>query len=319
MLSAFAAIIVITMVVLAFVWSSEPGTFSVQVRTEAETNLKASDVAPGAFTTAALIGVSKTLLEKPGGYLRNDLIPPSLLLDNMPSWERGVVIELRDTIRALRDDFSRAQTQSPEDRDLVSADAQFHFDDAHWILPATEDEFSAGVAALSRYLARLHVRGPERANFHVRADNLNFYLATVEKRLGGYAQQLAGNVISWNAAGEPESDPQAASATQPTQPTTAWLDVDNVFYEARGYSWALLHTLRGIEKDFAKVMVAKAADAPLRQIIEKLEKTQATVWSPVILNNSGFGLLTNHSLVMSSYISRANAAIIDLRSLISEG
>ncbi|MFT5450328.1 MAG: hypothetical protein ACI9DC_005534, partial [Gammaproteobacteria bacterium] len=42
MLSAFAAIIVITMVVLAFVWSSEPGTFSVQVRTEAETNLKAS-------------------------------------------------------------------------------------------------------------------------------------------------------------------------------------------------------------------------------------------------------------------------------------
>jgi hypothetical protein len=43
------------------------------------------------------------------------------------------------------------------------------------------------------------------------------------------------------------------------------------------------------------------------------------IWSPVILNGSGFGPLANHSLVMASYISRANAAIIDLRNLLAEG
>ncbi|MCB1707405.1 MAG: DUF2333 family protein, partial [Halioglobus sp.] len=46
---------------------------------------------------------------------------------------------------------------------------------------------------------------------------------------------------------------------------------------------------------------------------------QETVWSPMILNGSGFGLMANHSLVMASYISRANAAIIDLRDLLSQG
>ena len=39
----------------------------------------------------------------------------------------------------------------------------------------------------------------------------------------------------------------------------------------------------------------------------------------MIRNGSGFGVLANHSLVMASYISRANAAIIDLRDLMSQG
>jgi hypothetical protein len=43
------------------------------------------------------------------------------------------------------------------------------------------------------------------------------------------------------------------------------------------------------------------------------------MWSPVILNGSGFGLFANHSLVMASYVSRANAGISDLRALLSRG
>ena len=34
---------------------------------------------------------------------------------------------------------------------------------------------------------------------------------------------------------------------------------------------------------------------------------------------TGFGLVANHSLVMASYLSRANAAIIDLRDLLAQG
>ena len=33
----------------------------------------------------------------------------------------------------------------------------------------------------------------------------------------------------------------------------------------------------------------------------------------------GFGFVANHSLVMASYISRANAAVIDLKSLLERG
>ena len=100
---------------------------------------------------------------------------------------------------------------------------------------------------------------------------------------------------------------------------TSWFQIDNVFYEARGQTWALLHLLRAIEQDFGAVLDDKNARVSLQQIARELEGTQEAVWSPVILNGTGFGFVANHSLVMASYISRANAAIIDLRSLLAQG
>jgi len=100
---------------------------------------------------------------------------------------------------------------------------------------------------------------------------------------------------------------------------TPWLELDDVFYEARGSTWALIQFLRAVEIDFRPVLEDKNALVSLQQIIRELEGTQQVVWSPMILNGSGFGFLANHSLVMASYISRANAAVIDLRSLLSQG
>jgi len=77
--------------------------------------------------------------------------------------------------------------------------------------------------------------------------------------------------------------------------------------------------LRAIEVDFKSVLEKKNALVSLRQIIRELESTQETLWSPIIMNGSGFGLVANHSLVMASYIARANAAIIDLRELLTQG
>jgi len=38
-----------------------------------------------------------------------------------------------------------------------------------------------------------------------------------------------------------------------------------------------------------------------------------------VLNGSGFGPFANHSLVMASYLSRANQAITNLRDLLAGG
>jgi len=84
-------------------------------------------------------------------------------------------------------------------------------------------------------------------------------------------------------------------------------------------AWALLHFLRAAEHDFGDILAKKNALVSLQQIIRELEGTQDFVWSPLILNGTGFGLVANHSLVMASYISRANAAIVDLRDLLSQG
>ena len=92
-----------------------------------------------------------------------------------------------------------------------------------------------------------------------------------------------------------------------------------MFFEARGYTWALVHTLKALEVDFADVLANKNAVVSVKQIIRELENTQSFIWSPVILNGTGFGMVANHSLIMASYISRANAAIIDLRNLLLQG
>ena len=100
---------------------------------------------------------------------------------------------------------------------------------------------------------------------------------------------------------------------------TPWTKIDDVFYEARGSSWALLHIFRAIEVDFRKVLQDKNAMASVRQVIIELEGAQGEMWSPVILNGSGFGVLANHSLTMAAYLSRANSAISDMRDLLSRG
>jgi len=70
---------------------------------------------------------------------------------------------------------------------------------------------------------------------------------------------------------------------------------------------------------FRSVLENKNAKISLQQIIRELEASQQMLWSPFILNGSGFGLLANHSLVMANYISRANAALIDLNELLKNG
>ena len=80
-----------------------------------------------------------------------------------------------------------------------------------------------------------------------------------------------------------------------------------------------MHFLKAVERDFEPILQKKNALISLRQIIRELESTQEAIWSPVILNGSGFGLFANHSLVMASYISRANASLIDLRDLLKQG
>jgi hypothetical protein len=262
------------------------------------------------------------LLEKPGGYISNDITPPGAFMDNMPSWEYGVLIQSRDLARALREVLSRSQSQSQEDVDLTLAEPRINFQNSSWALPATESEYGDARRYLKAYLNRLPKQGEESAQFYARADNLSFWLGMVEKRLGSLSQRLSASVgqrrINTDLAGD-------SAATQSTLETdeflvkTPWDKIDNVYYESRGAAYALIHFLKAAEVDFADVLEKKNATVSLRQIIRELEATQQTVWSPVILNGSGFGIWANHSLVMASYLSRANAALIDLRELLVQG
>ena len=234
----------------------------------------------------------------------------------------GNVMLLRDTARVYRNDFSRSQSQSVEDRDLQEAEGHLFFDASSWLLPRTESEYKRGLEYFDSYLTRLADSADTTAQFYARADNLQQWLATVETRLGSLSQRLSASVGKRQLNTDLAGDAAATQATQAPRDQivkTPWLEIDNVFYQTRGYTWALLHMLRALEQDFGDVLDKKNARVSLQQIIRELEPSQDTLWSPIVLNGDGLGMLPNHSLVMASYIARANAAIIDLRTLLTQG
>ncbi|MBK1717374.1 DUF2333 family protein [Thiocystis violacea] len=313
---------IVVVIILGLVWSGSPATFEVRENALSLVNNDESKLVPGVTTTATAIRIAETLLDKPGGYLTNDISVPGLYLDNIPNWEFGALTEMRDLVLALRNDFSRAQSQSVEDKDLEIAQPHFNYQSDSWILPSTESEYRKATDALYSYLGRLSDERALDGQFFARADNLTAYLIVVEKRLGSLAQRLSYAVgqahLNTALAGEPSAR-QSTPVPAQSKTKTPWLKIDDIFFEARGYTWALLHTLQAMEIDFESVLKDKNALVSLQQINRELQNTQNAVWSPMILNGTGFGPMANHSLVMASYVSRVNAAITDLRSLLQEG
>ncbi|WP_199610325.1 DUF2333 family protein [Flocculibacter collagenilyticus] len=317
----FAAVFVIFYLISVYL-DTEPDIFDVKQAVLDDASSKQIAPVIGYTTTTALITVAETLLDKRGGFLANDVLPPSVFMDNMPAWEFGVLEQVRDMALAMRKDFSRSQSQSVEDIHLKKAQPQFNIDHRSWVLPSAESEYRVAINELKKYRASLANSQSNSAQFYTRADNLRSYLKEVEKRLGSLSQRLSASVGQTRLNTDLAGDAQAHSSTHlPKEKMikTSWWDIDDVFYESRGAAWALLHLLKAIEIDFADVLRNKNALISVQQIIRELEATQQTVWSPMVMNGNGFGMVANHSLVMANYISRANAALIDLTELLSQG
>lgn len=276
----------------------------------------------GTTTTSALLEVVDVLLNKRGGYMSNDIMPPWVFLDNVPNWEYGVLTQVRDLARVMRNDFSRSQTQSTEDPDLSEADPLFHYSSDRWFPPDTEGRYEKAMLSLEAYLTRLSDPTQPDAQFYARADNVSAWLGLVEKRLGSLSQRLSASVgqerLNTDLAGDTAAT-QSTASPQEVDVKTSWFEIDDVFYEARGSTWALIHFLRAMEVDFHDVLRKKNALISFRQIIRELESTQEPLHAPMVLNGDKFGIFANHSLVMANYISRANAAIMDLRFLLEQG
>ncbi|MCC6562838.1 MAG: DUF2333 family protein [Xanthomonadales bacterium] len=317
---ALLALIALATAVLMWRWSTPPPAFDPLLQAKVRNGSGALVV--GVTTASTLARVGELLLDKNGGYLSNDVMPPSVFLDDQPNWEVGVIEQSRDLAQALRRDFSRSLTQSVEDKDLAEAQPLFSTTNDRWLLPSTESQYRAAIARVDAYRVRLGDGDLNDAQFYARADNLASYLATVEGRLGSLSQRLSAAVGPTRQDTDLANDPsarQSKPAVAAREVRTPWREIDDVFYEARGSCFALIHFLKAVEYDFAAVLKDKNATVTLRQIIAELEATQQPLGSPVILNGSPYGFFANHSLVLASYIARANASIIDLRKLLERG
>ncbi|HCT42048.1 MAG TPA: DUF2333 domain-containing protein [Moraxellaceae bacterium] len=286
---------------LGWYWSREPDVMPIAANESGKR---------GQVLARALAQVSSALHDKPGGYLRNDLFPPGLLLDNLPAWELGVLQQVRGMTRALHRDMSLSHAQFIEDQDLAVAESAFNVKPESWLFPVAERELVRGSEAVESYRLRL---GRGDAGFYAREAYLHRWLVDVDAGLGLLSTRL-------NAALPDHVSvlPVAGSARVPHLAKTGWLQIDDVFYEARGNAWALLHLLKAVEVEFGPELGRRQALLSLRAAIHELEATQQTLWSPAVLNGSGFGLFANHSLVMANYLNRAQTDLADVRRLLVE-
>jgi len=312
----FAAFIVLG--ITLFIWwaSIEPDVFDVTEEARihsGDRNIK--KLPEGYVYSSTLAKIGETLLNKNGGYITNDPMF-NILMDNTPSWEAGALLVLRDAVSSLRNYLARSQSQSKENRNLAKAEPYFYFEANSWILPQTESEYQKGVNELHTYLNNLADPKKRRAKFYARADNLGQYLQVVEKRMGDISHRLTLSAVQ-------ERDLKEASSLEnvgrkyPSK--TPWLEVDNIFYEARGATWAFLHIFKAMRVDFYDTLESKGALETMDQIIDELEAAQADTWSPVVLNGGGFGIWANYSLTMANFVAHANANTIDLRELLIKG
>jgi hypothetical protein len=314
-IAGLAAFLVLVQLFLCWRWSREPSLYLDTVVVE---ELPA---VTGYLTVDTLVETIDWMLEKPGGYLSNDIYLPSVWLDNMPSFEFGVLVQSRDLARILRNDYSRSQSQSTEHPSLATAETALNTTNDQWIYPSTQNKMREARAALIAYRSQLVSLDEGDARFYARADNLRDWLAVVERRLGALSQGLAASVGQTRIATFPADPATDASSSRNSSQIdkTSWTELDDVFYEARGTAWALLQFMAAAQVDFDGVLSDKNAVVSLQQVMRELEGALGPIRSPVILNGGGYGFFANHSLVLASYISRAHSAVIDLRALLAQG
>jgi hypothetical protein len=323
----FMGVVLLVLVILGGWWGMEPGLFNVEEEAvkryadEKQTEGDAKDLPIGYMYSNTLAHMAEVLMHKPGGYITNDVAPPGLFLDNIKNWEYGALIMLRDGTTALRNHFSRDQSQSSEDSDLSIAEPYFYYERNSWALPSTESEYQKGIDALHSYMARLKYPKTQanRGQFYARADNLWQYTEVVIKRLGGLSTRLSASSDRNAIFALTDAKMIALDKSKTVVAQTPWLEIDDVFYEARGASWGLLHILKAIKHDFSLILEDKRAMRTVDTMIYAMENALTPILSPMVLSGDGFDLFANYSLSMANYIARANAAALDLRDIMNRG
>lgn len=310
--------------IIMFVWSEEPDIFDVQQVTQKMSDVSGNKIVSGSYIMATTIKMNEILLNKRGGYLSNDIMFPSIIMDNVPNWEFGVIEIERVVALTLRKDFSRSQSQSIELKSLINAQTALNNNHNKWMLPSTESKYKEAEKGFNEYMNDISDESKTDIQFYSRADNLANLLSELSSKLGSMSQRLSastfqGTVRENTDLANDETAKQSTKTANKIYEKTDWSKIDDVFYEARGQSWAMLHVLKAIKHDFNDVLSKKNAHPSLNQIIKELEDTQEPFNSLFIMNGKGFGMFANHSLVMANYISRANAAIINMVELLNKG
>ncbi|MFH1059130.1 MAG: DUF2333 family protein [Pseudomonadota bacterium] len=245
-------------------------------------------------------------------WLPNDILWPSILLDNPQNFQLGQLEVMRYATRVLRDKLSRQRTTDKIDADADRAFTDFSNNPRAWIFPSAETKFSDGVKSLRRYRQGLNKGG---ATFYARADNLIELLDQFSSLLGGVDTRLGNAPRDWTVrmseetAGDRYSEGETASRV-----SVPWTQIDDNFYFARGVAYGIRQVLVAVRWEFAEILRIKRSQELLDNIVAELALAQ---FEPlVVLNGDRDSVFANHSLSLMATLEDVRQKMISLQQML---
>ena len=298
---AFFFLVVIICIVIMIAYYGFPRFFEVE----------GTKGKPGLAFTKTLILMGEEMMK---AWLPNDMLYPTILLDNPQNFQLGELEALRYAVRVLRDNLSRLRTTDKIDENIDKVYILFSNDPHKWIFPSAESKYRAGVRELKTYHDRLE-KGD--ADFFPRADNLIELLSQLNSLLGGVNTRLANapgdqrETLTEETAGDPYTEGERFVTIR-----VPWTALDDNFYYARGVAYGIRQILVAVRYDFKEILEIKKATELLDKIIKLLNQSQ---FEPIlILNGSRGSVWANHSLQLLATLGDVRQKVSSLENMLRE-
>ncbi|MGM0426626.1 MAG: DUF2333 family protein [Thermodesulfobacteriota bacterium] len=301
----FAVVLVLVVFIIVTMWTNSkmPEPLALE---KSDTDVK------GATFIRANQGLIKQMADN---WLPNDMFWPTVLLDNMPSFQIGELEVVRYNVRVLRDDLSRLRTTDKLDPLAERAFTALSNDPYKWWFPSAESKWEQGYENLVMFYENL-LTG--KSHFYPRADNLIQLLNEYASLMGGVNTRLinaprrGGEILPINGEIKiGQEEPQLIKINIP------WHKIDDNFYYAKGVAYALHESFKAIRIDFIKVLRDKNAVELTDKIIEDLRRCDFEPW--IVFNGSPDSIFANHSLNLSGVFNDARQKIYSLTVALSQG
>lgn len=248
-------------------------------------------------------------------WLPNDIFWPTVLLDNMPSFQIGELEVVRYNVRVLRDNLSRMRTTDKLDPYAEAAFTSLSNDPYKWWFPSAESKWNLCYQNLGYFYQHL-LKG--KTHFYPRADNLVDLLNQYVSLMGGANTRLINAPRDIKEALSVEEQKKENSGDQRlVDIDIPWYRIDDNFYYAQGVAYALYESLKTIRFDFIDILTDKNSVTLMDKILEDLGRCN---FEPLIVfNGNPDSVFANHSLNLSGVFNDARQKVNSLIVALKQG
>lgn len=248
-------------------------------------------------------------------WMPNDLFWPTVLLDNMPSFQIGELEVVRYNIRVLRDNLSRMRTTDNLSPHAEAAFTSLSNDPYKWWFPSAEGKLKQAYKNMGIFYQDLMTG---KSNFYPRADNLIELLNQYVSLMGGANTRLINAPRDINRVLDlEEKQTEGNKPIKMVDTHIPWHKIDNNFYYAQGVAYALYESFKAIRIDFIDVLKDKNSLRLVDKIIEILGRCY---FEPlVVFNGAPASIFANHSLNLSGVFNDARQKVNSLIIALTQG